>query len=160
VVKGATTALSGGMVSHLHSKTFLELFCEQQGVAPEAFEHVVVEQSLHPQARALQNLLRMMPGDYFGADFELVRNVGKLTRANDFGWEVSDFHHHPANRNALRRRLKVRLSISRLRALVMRTFAEEAGRIRIRDEAQRVEAGQGTADRPRETSQTLVGLES
>lgn len=105
-------------------KTFSDLFCAQHGVRAEDFARVLVERSLHPQARALRRLLELMPGDYFGPDLELVRNIGRLTSAGDFTWEVSDFHAHPSNRRTLRRKLKVRLSISRLRRIVLRTFAE------------------------------------
>lgn len=115
-------------------KTFAELFCAQHGVPRADFERVLVERSLHPQARALRRLLQLMPGDYFGPDLALARNVGQLTRAADFAWEVSDFHAHPANRRTLRRQLKVRLSISRLRRMVNRTFAVHTGPTR----AQRV----------------------
>ena len=107
-----------------HPKTFAELYCEQNRLAPADFERALISRSLHPQAIALQKLLKLVPGDYFRADMEFVRNVGQLTRAADFGWEVSDFHAHPANRRLLRRRLKVRISIARLRRIVMQTFKD------------------------------------
>lgn len=108
-----------------HPKTFAELFCEQHHVALGDFERTVVQSTLHPQAKFLRHLLQLAPGEYFAADFEFVRNVGHLTRMSDFAWEVSDFHAHPANRRTLRRRLKVRLSIKRLRNLVARTLPAE-----------------------------------
>ncbi len=107
-------------------KTFAELYCEQQAIRQENFEREVVERSLHPQARALRRLLQLLPGDFFAADLELVRNVGRLIRPGDFAWEIADFHAHPANRRTLRRRLKVRISISRLHQIVIRTFGEHA----------------------------------
>ncbi len=107
-------------------KTFLELFCEQNAIDPADFEREVVAQTLYPHARALHRLLELVPGDYFTADFAFVRAVGQLTRPGDFSWEVSDFHSHPANRRLLRRNLKVRLSITRLRYVVQRTFAKAA----------------------------------
>lgn len=107
-------------------KTFAELYCEQQAIRREDFEHTLVERTLHPQARALRRLLQLLPGDFFAADLELVRNVGRLTRSSDFAWEIADFHAHPGNRRALRRRLKVRISISRLRHIVNHTFGEHA----------------------------------
>lgn len=104
-------------------KTFADLYCAQHGIEVEDFERTVIAQALYPHAHALHRLLLLMPGDYFQADFEFVRAVGQLTRPGDFSWEVSDFHAHPANRRVLRRKLKVRLSISRLRQIVHRTFA-------------------------------------
>ncbi len=105
-----------------HPKTFAQLYCEQHNLPLADFERDVVGRTLHPQARVLHRLLHMMPGDYFCADLELARNVGQLTRPEDFAWEVSDFHAHPSNRQMLRRRLKVRLSIALLRRLVVTTF--------------------------------------
>jgi hypothetical protein len=107
-------------------KTFAELYCEQQAIRREDFEHALVERALQPQARALRRLLELLPGDFFAADLELARNVGRLTRSSDFAWEIADFHAHPGNRRALRRRLKVRLSIARLRHIVNRTFGDHA----------------------------------
>lgn len=110
-------------------KTFAELYCEQQAIRREDFEHALVERALQPQARALRRLLQLLPGDFFAADLELARNVGRLTRSSDFAWEIADFHAHPGNRRALRRRLKVRISISRLRHIVNRTFGEHAAHV-------------------------------
>jgi hypothetical protein len=106
------------------SKTFAELYCEQNRLALEDYDRAIVSEALYPHARALHRLFQLVPGDYFHADLEFVRHVGQLTRARDFSWEVSDFHAHPANRRALRRNLKVRLSITRLRHIVKRTFAQ------------------------------------
>jgi hypothetical protein len=103
-------------------QTFADLYCAQHEIAPEKFAGAVIAQALYPHARALRRLLHLVPGDYFQADFEFVHAVGQLIRPGDFSWEVSDFHAHPANRRALRRKLKVRLSITRLRQIVHRTF--------------------------------------
>jgi hypothetical protein len=103
-----------------HPKTFAQLFCEQNHVSRSDFERVLISRTLHPQAKALRRLLQLIPGDYFSTDVEFIRQIGLLTRAGDFGWEVS------ANRRILRRRLRLRLSITRLRRIVMRTFKEQA----------------------------------
>lgn len=105
-------------------KTFAELFCEQRGVPTAEFSRALVEHALPPEAQALRRLLQLMPGDYFADDLEFARNIGRLTRPEDFAWEVAEFHDHPSNRRTLRRQLRVRLSIPRLRRIVQRTFAE------------------------------------
>lgn len=65
-----------------------------------------------------------MPGDYFGPDLELARNIGRLTSAGDFTSEVAEFHAHPSTRRPLRRKRRVRRSIPRVRRIGLRTFAE------------------------------------
>lgn len=105
-------------------KTFAELFCEQNGVPAAEFPRALVEHALPPEAHALRRLVQLMPGDYFADDLAFAQNIGRLTRAEDFAWEVAEFHAHPSNRRTLRRQLRVRLSIPRLRRIVQRTFAE------------------------------------
>ena len=96
-------------------ETFSDLFWAQHGVRAEDFERVRVERSLHPRARALRRLRDLMPGDYFGPDLELARNIGRRTSAGDFTSEVAEFHAHPSTRRPLLRKLRVRRSIPRLR---------------------------------------------
>lgn len=105
-------------------RTFAELFCERNGVPAAEFPRALVEHALPPESHALRRLLQLMPGDYFADDLEFARNIGRLTRPEDFAWEVAEFHDHPSNRRTLRRQLRVRLSIPRLRRIVQRTFAE------------------------------------
>lgn len=116
-------------MSSAHPKTFAQLYCEQNRLPREKFEQTLIFRTLHPQARALRRLLQLVPGDYFGADLEFVRQVGQLTRPADFSWEVADFHAHPANRRVLRRRLKLRLSIARLRRVVIQTFKDAEAQV-------------------------------
>lgn len=111
------------LVADRPPETLSVLFCAQHGIRAEDLVRVLVERSLHPRARALRRLLELMPGDYFGPDLELARNIGRLTSAGDFTSEVAEFHAHRSNRRTLRRKLRVRLSISRLRRIVLRTFA-------------------------------------
>ena len=105
--------------------TFSEKFCAQRELAPEEFEAAVLRLSLHSPARVLRPLLALLP-DYFSADRDFVRSVGRIRRRADFEAEASDFAHDPANRGVLRQRLRLRVSTRRLRRLVWATLPDNA----------------------------------
>lgn len=108
---------------HRSIPTFAELFCRQHFVTREQFELTVIERALNPHASAIRRLLQLMPTEYFASDIELMRHVGQITSPAELESVVIAFHANPISRRALRRRIKVRLSLPRLRRLVAQTFA-------------------------------------
>jgi hypothetical protein len=104
--------------------TFAQLFCRKHAISPDQFETILIEQALNPRARALRRLLQLMPRDYFAPDFALIQRIGLITRPTELDPVVSEFHEHPSSRRALRRKLRVHMSLPRLRRIVANTFAE------------------------------------
>jgi hypothetical protein len=101
--------------------TFAEKFCRQHRVHPSDYEAVVLWHSLRPFTRLLRPILNLNP-NYFAADREFVRGVGRLTRLEDFHTESQDFIHHPDGRSFLHRTLKLRASRERLHNLLRDTL--------------------------------------
>lgn len=103
--------------------TFAEKFCATRGIAPEQYEDAVMRLTLRPLARLLRPLLAFYP-NYFAADRELVRSVGRISRVRDFEDEALDFAYNPINRGFFRQKLRLRVSSRRLLALVEATLHE------------------------------------
>jgi hypothetical protein len=107
-------------------KTFAELYCEQHGVEKADYDRVVLNQSLYPHARLLAPLIRFFWSDYFAADLDFVRSVGRLRRFREFFYEAEEFAHHPANRGFWRLTANVRVSSRALRRMVRSTLHSES----------------------------------
>jgi hypothetical protein len=101
----------------ISTATFAEKFCVRHGVAPEKYEEVVLKRSLYPAARLLRPVM-LLKANYFAADREFIRGVGRLTRSSGFDSEAHDYLDHPNNRGFLRRVFKLRVSGRRLRRMV------------------------------------------
>ncbi len=108
------------------NKTLAESFCAHHRVPSELFESAILHRCLYPQARLLKHVLLLLNADYFEADLELIRAAGQLTRASGFAAEVAEYNYHAANSGRLRREWKLRLSVTRLRELVLATLGAEA----------------------------------
>ena len=81
--------------------------------------------TLHVAARVLQPVLALSP-DYFAADREFVRSVGRIRRRRDFEAEAFDYVHDPLNRGVLRQGLRLRVSARKMRHLVWATMRDDA----------------------------------
>lgn len=62
--------------------------------------------------------IRLVDDDYFSADYDLIRGVGRITKASDLADELADFYSHPRNHTFARRRLGLRVSVGRLSHIV------------------------------------------
>ncbi len=102
--------------------TFAEKFCAQHEVHPADFEATVLKLTLRPVAGFLRPLLNLNP-DYFAADRQFIRGVGRIARIEEYAGEEEDFIHDPANRHFFHRTLHLRVSRRRLRKLVSSTLA-------------------------------------
>ncbi|MFZ4779658.1 MAG: hypothetical protein ACOYM3_30220 [Terrimicrobiaceae bacterium] len=103
------------------SQSFAEKFCATRKVHPAKFDEVVLRLTLRPMAGLLRPILNL-DRDYFASDRELIRDVGRITRLEDFEVAAQDFSHNPYNRGLFHRVLRLRVSRRRLRALVRDTL--------------------------------------
>jgi hypothetical protein len=103
------------------SLNFAEKFCAAHNVHPADYQEAVLRRTLRPMARVLRPVLNLNR-DYFASDRELIRDVGRLTRLEDFEAEAMDFSYNPYNRGLFHRVLRLRVSRRRLRALVRDTL--------------------------------------
>jgi hypothetical protein len=101
--------------------TFAEKYCAKNNLHPSEFEAVVLRRSLRPAARLLRWLLNLNP-NYFAADRDFVRGVGRISRFDEFQTEAQDFAHHPDGRGFCHRTLALRVSRERLSRLVRETL--------------------------------------
>lgn len=106
-------------------KTLAELYCDRHRVPPARFERHLLNTCLYPQARWFKLLFSLFRPDYFEPDLELIRATGQLTRPKGFAAEVSEYNYHADNAGRLRREWKLRLSVTRLRAVVIDVLGEE-----------------------------------
>jgi hypothetical protein len=107
----------GVFVEKMNLATFAEKFCAKHGLPPEKYDKSVLRRSLYPAARLLRPVL-VLKANYFAADHEFIRRVGRLTRLGGFEAEVNEFLYDPNNRGFLRRVFKLRASARRLRRIV------------------------------------------
>jgi hypothetical protein len=106
--------------------TFAEKFCAQRKIPPEAFEPTVLRLALRSVARLLAPLLNLNR-DYFTADREFIRCVGRISRRQEFEAEALDFALDSNGRDFWHRTLKLRVSRRRLRHLVREVLREQRG---------------------------------
>jgi hypothetical protein len=104
------------------AESFREIFCAQYGVPPELYDTTVLRLTLYPHARWLADL---GPREFLVPDRSFIAAVGRLTRWDRFGGEVHDFQSTPENRRFWRRRMRLRVSVERMRVL----FSEVMGGI-------------------------------
>ncbi|MBI4625606.1 MAG: hypothetical protein HY736_20600 [Verrucomicrobia bacterium] len=98
--------------------TFSELFCQRHHIAPERFVRAMFWRCLHRRTWIFVPFIRLVDDDYFSADYDLIRGVGRITKASDLADELADFYSHPRNHTFARRRLGLRVSVGRLSHIV------------------------------------------
>ena len=87
------------------------------------FEETVLRLTLRPIARIFRPALNLNP-DYFAADREFIRGVGRISQLKNFESEADDFIHNPVGRDFLHRKLGLRVSRLLLRRLVRDTLTD------------------------------------
>ncbi len=106
--------------------TFAETYCERYGVTPDRFVDSMFWRCLHRRTWGLVPLLKLVWPDYFNADYELIREVGRLTRAQGLTEELASYHTHPLNGGFARQRLRLRVSVRRVTREVHRLLPGRA----------------------------------
>lgn len=113
--------------------TFATHFCTRHRVPPEQFDRAVLVRSLYLPARLLYPFISRIHPDFFDADLDLVRTVGRLRHPRQFHDACVDYRHHLAHTSLARRALRLRLSVRALYKLMAQTLPENApsGRTRL-----------------------------
>jgi hypothetical protein len=107
--------IRGGAVN-LPVTTLLARFAARSGLTVEQAELRLFREALYPEARWLAPLLRLRRG-HFDPDWRFVRAAGRATTMDEFQVEVRHYSDDKAHRGWLRGRLKLRVSVRRLRRL-------------------------------------------
>ena len=94
--------------------TFRDVFCRRFDIPSERFEIAVLQRCLSRRARLLRPLIRLFARHYFSFDAFFVQSIGRVRNAQQFTAEVKAFRDHSRNRDWLRRRFKLRLSVWRI----------------------------------------------
>jgi hypothetical protein len=98
--------------------TFANRYCEQHNLPREDFDRVVFRRALPNRVRLIAPLIAAISPTYFAPDFDFVRDIGAMRQPSDFKWALADFRSHTANREFLRRQLRLRTSVSRMRRVI------------------------------------------
>jgi hypothetical protein len=117
--------------------SFEETFCAQYGVPPELYGTTVLRLTLYPHARWLAGVGSQ---SFLAPDRYFIACVGRLTLWRGFASEAYEFQHLPENRRFWRHRLRLRVSVGRMRVLFSEvmggTVAAIPRELRWRDEVQ------------------------
>lgn len=97
------------------AKTLAEAFCARHGCTLAQFRARMFWRTLHWHAVPVAPFLRL--GNFFAADEDLVAGCGRARSMHDLRDEIEEYRFHPLNHGWLRRRLGLRISTQRLRAL-------------------------------------------
>jgi hypothetical protein len=132
----------------MNEPTFAECFCAKHNIPPEKYLRAVFVRVLYRRTLPVRWLLQMLNPNYFAADFDLIHGVERLRRMRGFAVEVERFNEHPVNRGWLRRRLLLRVSTARLRALIRDTLpgAEQRAAGRAQEPKTDAELTRSSAD--------------
>lgn len=102
----------------MENRSFLELYCQCTGLRRSQFVTDVLQRTLYPHARPCLRLLEALDDQHFHPDYEFIEDVSLMRRPGDFSTAMRNFLEHPRNRSFLRRRLRMRISVRRMLALV------------------------------------------
>ncbi len=106
--------------------TFAELYCQKHGISPQRYVSSMFWRCLHRRTWLFVPILKLFSPDYFSADYDLIRDVGRLTRADGLTEDLADFHTHPRNFGFARHRLRLRVSVRRVTKEVHRMLPGRA----------------------------------
>ena len=104
-------------------RTFAEIFCAQQHIAPEKFVRAVFWRCLYRRALPVAPIILMLDGEYFRPDFDFIASMGRSNQPEDQHEELVDFCIDSRNHNFWRGRLRLRVSGARLNRLMQRVVA-------------------------------------
>lgn len=114
-------------------RSIAKRYCSHHAIAEPRFAHHVLLRALPLHARLVYPLLRLVP-DFFDADLEFIRSVGRAPSLRDFAIDAADFQQHPHNVRVARRVFRLRVSSRKFRrqltdalAATARSATTEAG---------------------------------
>jgi hypothetical protein len=100
--------------------TFQEHFCAQNSIPAADFESALLDFTLFPAARLLRPLLSLASG-FFEDEVRFVRQVGAITRLDDYLACEAEYIESDGYRSFLHQRLRWRISRRRMR-MAIRSF--------------------------------------
>ena len=103
-------------------RCFAESYASRHGICREGFVLSVFQRTLHPHVRPLFSLINEIRPLFFSADYDFIVAVGQMRRFSDYETATLEFATHPANRGFLRRWLRLRVSVRRMRWLVLEIY--------------------------------------
>ena len=103
----------------MRPKSLAEMYCACTGIDKEDYLQTVFRHALYPHARLLVPLVRFLRREHFLSDYDFVNDVGSLLQFRDFDLAVSAYVNHPANRGWLRHGVRLRVSVRRLRRVLL-----------------------------------------
>jgi hypothetical protein len=98
--------------------TFAERFCRHHRIPPERYRFAMFCRCMYWRALILSPVLWLLRKEHFGADFELISNVGFICKREELDVEIDAYAMHVDNRNFSRRVLRLRISTKRVRHVV------------------------------------------
>jgi hypothetical protein len=104
-------------------KTFIECFCEKNGIPRDRFASVIFSKALYPHAHIPRWLIGLVWRGYFSSDYELIQRISRMKRLKDCMEEAEHYGERHANGHWIRRTLKIRVSTRRLRTLFKQTLS-------------------------------------
>ncbi len=104
--------------------TFQELFCEKNSCSKEEFGRRVLKLSLYPHAALIAPALRLLSGEFFAPDLELVASAGRAVDMKSVRESVRDFYWAASKRGWLHRICYLRVSGQRLKNLARHYLPE------------------------------------
>ncbi len=110
--------------------TLRELYCLANDCAPTQFVGRVFWRTLYPQALLLAPVVTLFHRDYFQVDRELIVRIGGIRTWGELNEEIRDYVLDSRTQGWWRRRMHVRLSTRRLRALAQLHLPEISRRSR------------------------------
>jgi hypothetical protein len=106
-------------------KTFSKALCERIGCSGQEYLQVALKHCLHPQPLGLHHLFAFFPP---ATDLRLLENAGAARTEADLKDLLLEYRQHlNLHRGFLARRLKLRVSSSRLNRLFGRVMNDQVG---------------------------------
>ncbi|MBI2512653.1 MAG: hypothetical protein HYV96_11790 [Opitutae bacterium] len=107
-------------------RSIAERYCSHHALAEPAFARHALLRALPLHARLVYPLLRLVP-DFFAADLEFIRSVGRAHSLRDFAIDAADFQQHPHNARVTRRVLRLRVSSRKFRRQLSAALSATTG---------------------------------
>lgn len=102
--------------------TFKSLFCERFSIPESRYAAEIFRRCAYPQARILRGVTEFISPLFFSGDYELIREVGLCASFGEVRATLISHPWHHTNTWFSRRRLRIRLSTSKLRLLAIEIF--------------------------------------
>jgi hypothetical protein len=106
-------------------KTFKAVYCEKFSVPAARFDESLFWRAIRWYARPLVFVMKIGNANYFRPDYEFIRSVGSCEIMDDVRAEVAAFRWECGISSPLRRRLRLRVSTSRIAKLAKRLLRSD-----------------------------------